>query len=55
MRKLLILAIGVLMLILASAPALLAQEGVQKWMEAHETVFLPIVASGQPGTVPPTQ
>ncbi len=55
MRKLLILGIGVLMLILASAPTLLAQESVQKWMEAQDAIFLPIVHNGQPGTVPPAQ
>ena len=56
MRKLLILVIGALMLILASAPTLLAQESVQRWMEANETVFLPIVNNGQTGgTVPPAQ
>jgi len=52
MRKLLILAIGALMLILASTPVLLAQESVQNLLAGND-IYLPVVHNGQPGSVPP--
>jgi hypothetical protein len=52
MRKLLILVIGVLMLIMATTPMLLAQDSVQTLLEDNN-IYLPIVRNGQPGTLPP--
>ena len=51
MRKLTIVVIGIFMLILASTPMLLAQDGVHSLLE-EEGVFLPIVRNEPPGTVP---
>lgn len=51
MRKLLIVMIGIVMLILASTPILLAQDGVQSLLEEN-SIYLPIIRNDPPGTVP---
>jgi len=51
MRKLLIVMIGIVMLILASTPILLAQDSVQDLLQEH-SVHLPIIRNDPPGTVP---
>lgn len=51
MRKLVIVLLGIMMLIMASTPILMAKGGVQSLLE-EDSVFLPIVRNDPPGTVP---